>query len=89
MQFHAHSFVLAFRAPALAQATISHLEPIQFQAILRWVYLDEVPPSELLHGMGAEVFLESAERFECIGLKLVVESELAKYVVITVDNAIE
>ena len=85
-RLHAHSIVLAARAPFLASLAeeegdgnvipISGVDPTVFEILLRFVYGGEIPAPYLLK-RHAKNLTHTADRFCCTGLKLAAEIELA------------
>jgi hypothetical protein len=84
-QFPAHLCFLAICCPDLAKLAeennslvhVNDVEPFVFESFLHYLYTNEVPTSETIHNK-AQSLLEIADRFRCIGLKLMAEKDLVE-----------
>jgi hypothetical protein len=84
-RFPAHLYFLAICCPDLAKLTeennslihVDDVEPFVFESFLHYLYTNEVPTSETIHNE-AQSLLEIADRFRCIGLKLMAEKDLVE-----------
>ena len=93
--FCAHGQILAARCPTLASLAkgcdpntpiaIEDVPADVFRMLLRFIYGGEVPSKEVIIEQ-AKTIIRAADRFECTGLKLAVEAELAT-AGITTENA--
>jgi len=96
--FHAHSFILKACAPMLAslfgssddeivRAPISDVKPEIFHHLLHYVYGGSVPDGEIK--THARDFINAANKYAIINLKLEAEVVYVESTKITMDNAME
>ena len=95
--FHAHSQILVARCPTLASLAegcgpnapipIENVQVGVFRMLLRFIYGGEIPSKEVINDQGKAI-IDAANRFECTGLKLIVEVELS-IACITTENVAE
>ena len=95
-KFPAHRFILAVYAPTLAELAedapdgteieIDKVDKQTFQVLLRFIYWGETPPQEQL-SQNAYNLLKVADRFGCVGLKFLAESELIRSGMTTINVA--
>lgn len=86
--FRAHKYVIATRAPQLAElvedaqeqeaVSLPNIDPDVFRTFLRFLYAGETPSLHFLHNH-ARSLLETADRFGCTRLKIVTQTEMVHH----------